>query len=599
MTTSPGRVHEMEHHSAERATTRPVVSGTQGVVSAGHPLVAMAGMRMLLAGGNAFDAAVAAGFAAAVVEPTASYTLCGECVALIHDARRGETRALSGQGTAPALATIPFFRGRGLDRIPTGPGGDAHLSFTVPGAVDAYLTLLETHGTRTVSEVLAPAVQYAERGFPMYEYMQRMLAIPESQAQFDLYPPGGHEVFYPGGKVPPLGALLTQPALAATLRRLVEADAQATGPRTAGIAAARARFYRGDVAAMIGAFSERLGGLLRASDLAGYRARLEAPARITFAGREILGQSAWTQGPVLLQALGMLASFDLRALGHNSAPYIHAVAEALKLAFADRERYYGDPEHAVVPLAELLSPAYARGRAALIRMDRAAAEAPVAGDPRRDGIPRGKTAAGARAVDTGTTAPVPDGTTHIAAIDRDGNMIALTPSGGVFRKSAFAPELGCTLSTRSEMLVLEEGHPNALAPGKRPRTTLVSYLICEGGVPTTTVGCPGGDDQAQADLQIILNLLLFGMNPQQAVEAPRFSTQTLVNSFYPRAYKPGLLNVEPGIPEDTRAELAALGHTVSEIGACGIGAVVTRRDPETGVLSAGADPRRPTYALAW
>jgi len=169
----------------------------------------------------------------------------------------------------------------------------------------------------------------------------------------------------------------------------------------------------------------------------------------------------------------------------------------------------------------------------------------------------------------------------------------------VFRKSVFAPELGCTLSTRSEMFVLEEGHQNALTPGRRPRTTLVSYLICEGGVPTMTIGCPGGDDQAQADLQLVLNVLLFGMNPQQAVEAPRFSTQTLVNSFYPRVYKPGQLNVEPGIPERTRAELRALGHSVTEIGACGIGAVVTHRDPKTGVLSAGADPRRPTYALAW
>jgi gamma-glutamyltranspeptidase/glutathione hydrolase len=188
---------------------------------------------------------------------------------------------------------------------------------------------------------------------------------------------------------------------------------------------------------------------------------------------------------------------------------------------------------------------------------------------------------------------------HGFYIDREGNMMCLTPSGGVFRKSAFAPELGCTLSTRSEMFVLEEGHPNALVPGKRPRTTLVSYLICEEGVPTMTVGCPGGDDQAQADLQLVLNVLVFGMNPQQAVEAPRFSTQTLINSFYPRAYRPGQLNVEPGIPESTRSALRSLGHTVLETGACGVGAVVTRRDPHTGALSAGADPRRPTYALAW
>jgi gamma-glutamyltranspeptidase/glutathione hydrolase len=595
MSRPAGRVHEMEHHTAERETTRPVVAGTQGVVVSGHPLVSMAGMRMLLAGGNAFDAAVAAGFAAAVVEPTASYTLCGECVALVHDARRGETQALSGQGTAPALATLAFFRGRGLDRIPTGPGADAHLAFTVPGAVDAYLTLLETYGTRTLSEALAPAVHYAERGFPMYEYMHRLLAVPETRDQFALYPPGGTDVFYPGGRAPEVGELLVQPALGATLRRLVDADTRARGHRAAGIAAARERFYRGDVAAAIGAFSERLGGLLRAGDLAGYRSRLEPPLRATFAGREVVGQSAWTQGPVLLQALAMLEQFDLRGLGHNSPRYIHVIVEALKLAFADRERYYGDVRD--VPLAELLAPAYARERAALIRLDRAAAEAPPAGDPRRRGaVAAGATIAG-RA--TGAAAGGADGTTHIAVIDRDGSMICLTPSGGVFRKSAFAPELGCTLSTRSEMFVLADGHPNAPAAGKRPRTTLVSYLICEDGVPTTTIGCPGGDDQAQADLQLVLNVLVFGMNPQQAVEAPRFSTQTLVNSFYPRVYRPGQLNVEPGIPERTRAELRALGHTVTEIGACGIGAVVTRRDPTTGVVSAGADPRRPTYALAW
>ena len=581
MTNQLPRVHEIEHHAAERATTRPVVSGMQGVVAAGHPLVSMAAMRMLMTGGNAFDAAAAAGFAAAVVEPTASYTLCGECVAMVYDARRRESVALSGQGTAPAAASIDAFRRRGLDRIPTGPGRDAHLSFTVPGAVDAYLTLLQTYGTKPLREVLAPAVHYAERGFPMYEYMHRMLAIPDTRAQFALYPPGGEAVFYPNGRAPRVGERFVQPALAATLRRLVEADA--SGDRLAGIAAARERFYRGDVAALIGAFSETWGGLLRASDLAGYRARIEPPLSTTFAGREILGQGAWTQGPILMQALGMLATRDLRALGHNSARYIHVVAEALKLAFADRERYYGDV--ATVPLAELLAPAYLAARAALIRPDRAMPSAPPAGAPRA-------------ATPSATPAAV-DGTTHIAAIDAQGNMIALTPSGGVFRKSAFAPELGCTLSTRSEMFVLEDGHPNALAPGKRPRTTLVSYLICENGAPIMTVGCPGGDDQAQANLQIMLNLLVFAMDPQQAVEAPRFSTQTLVNSFYPRAYKPGQLNVEPAIADSTRAELTALGHTVTEIGACGIGAVVTRHDPDGGMLAAGADPRRPTYALAW
>src|SRR5437667_3317561 len=229
MTNQLPRVHEIEHHAAERATTRPVVSGMHGVVAAGHPLVSMAGMRMLLAGGNAFDAAAAAGFAAAVVEPTASYTLCGECVAVVHDARSRQVLVLSGQGVAPALATLAFFRGRKLDRIPTGPGADAHLSFTVPGAVGAFLEVLERFGTKTVGEVLAPAVQYAEHGFPMYEHMRRILTIGESRSQFDLYPPGGTAVFFPGGRTPELGPLFPQPALAGPLRGPAPAEGSSRG----------------------------------------------------------------------------------------------------------------------------------------------------------------------------------------------------------------------------------------------------------------------------------------------------------------------------------------------------------------------------------
>ncbi len=474
-------------------------------------------------------------------------------------------RRSAGRARRRRLATIEAFRGRELDRIPTGPGSDAHLSFTVPGAVDAYLTLLETLRHQDVSEVLAPAVHYAERGFPMYEYMHRLLAIPETRSQFDVYPPGGTAVFYPGGRLPEVGELFVQPALAGTLRQA------SSKPTRSGVRPSRGR-HRRRAAALLSrrhrghhrrASPSGWAGCCAPSDLAGYRARLEPPVRMTFAGREIVAQAAWTQGPVLMQALAMLATLDLRALGHNSARYIHVVTEALKLAFADRER--------------LLRRRRRRpdGRAAVRPPTRASAprsSAPIARCRRRrpPAIPRGRGAAAAAGAGRRAAAAAPgvaaggaDGTTHIAAIDRDGNMVCLTPSGGVFRKSAFAPELGCTLSTRSEMFVLEDGHPNGLVPGKRPRTTLVSYLICEDGVPTTTVGCPGGDDQAQADLQIVLNLLVFGMNPQQAVEAPRFSTQTLVNSFWPRAYRPGQLNVEPGIPERTRAELRALGHGVS------------------------------------
>jgi gamma-glutamyltranspeptidase/glutathione hydrolase len=304
---------------------------------------------------------------------------------------------------------------------------------------------------------------------------------------------------------------------------------------------------------------------------------------------------------VVLQALQILAHADLRRMGHNSAEYVHTVAEGLKLGFADRERYYGDPDFARVPVAGLLSPAYAKERARMIRPDAAFPEAPPAGDLRHfdDGAGAAAPVMRPAVAREAAAAGYQDGTTHLAVIDRDGNMACFTSSGGIFRKSAWITELGCTFSTRSEMFVLEEGHPNALEPAKRPRTTLVNYLVCEGGEPVMTIGCPGGDDQVQGDLQLVLNTLVFGMNPQQAVEAPRFSTQTLVNSFYPRVYLPGQLNVEPGIPEETRARLRALGHKVVEAGACGIGAVVTRRDPATGVLSAGADPRRPTYAIAW
>ncbi|RMF86429.1 MAG: hypothetical protein D6736_15135 [Nitrospinota bacterium] len=596
------KVHEMEHHETERATTRPVVSGTQGVVSTGHPLTSMAAMRMLLSGGNAFDAAVAAGFAAAVVEPIASYSLAAEGVFLLYHAGSRQIRVLSGQGVAPQRATVAFFRQQGLEKIPTGPGDKAHLSFTVPGVVDAYITLLATYGTKTLAEVLAPAIHYAEHGFPMYGYMYRMLQIPETRTQFRLYPPGGMEVFYPGGNPPPVGTLLVQRALGNTLKKLVEAEQQRPGHRLAGLEAARQRFYGGDIARTIADFSQRVGGLLALEDLTGYRACFEEPLRTTFAGREICTQSTWTQGAVLLQALNILEHFDLRSMGHNSPQYIHTVAEAIKLAFADRERYYGDPNFAHIPINGLLSKAYAAERAALIRPDKAYPELPPAGDPWRyeNGEPSpssGSIPAGDPA-EQGEKGPE-EGTTHLAVIDRDGNMVCVTPSGGVFRKSAFVPELGCTLSTRSEMFFLEEGHPNGLEPGKRPRTTLVNYMVCEAGEPVMTIGCPGGDDQAQADLQLLLNVLVFGMNPQQAVEAPRFSSQSVTNSFYPRVYLPGQLNVERGIPEETRARLRQLGHKVHEVGACGIGAVVTHRNRETGVLSAGADPRRPTYALAW
>ncbi len=595
---------EAEHIDVNRAaTTRRMAQGTRGIVTSGHSLTTMAGVRMLLSGGNAFDAAVAAGFAAAVLEPTASYTIAAEGVGMLYHAATGQMLALSGQGVAPQAQTVGYFRDLGLDRIPTGPGDRAHLSFTVPGVVDAYLQLLSTYGTKPVREVLEPAIDYAEHGFPMYEYMHRLLGVAGTREQFDRYPPGGTAVFYPGGEVTPVGRLLVQPQLGHTLRVLVNAERTASGARRAGIEAARRAFYEGEIAHHIVDFSQRVGGLLGLDDLTRYRARFEAPISTTFAGYDICTQNTWTQAAVLLQTLNMLEHVDLRAMGHNSPDYIHTVTEVLKLAFADRECYYGDPDFAAVPVEALLSRDYAKARLQLVDANFASPGLPAPGDPLtgqaiREGVVLPLMSAPAAAsTPSASSVTAEEGTTHFSVVDGEGNMVCITPSGGVFRKSAFVPALGCTLSTRSEMFFLDESHPNDLQPGKRPRTTLVNYFASRDGKPVMTFGCPGGDDQAQANLQLILNVMVFGMNPQQAVEAPRFSSQSVTNSFYPRAYYPGQLNIEMGMAEETVRQVAARGHRIERVGACGIGAIVTQRDPEHGVLVSGADPRRPTYGI--
>src|SRR5262245_28544812 len=495
--TSVARQHDQEHTEVVRgATGRPVVRGTHGIVASGHYLTSMAGMRMLLSGGNAFDAAVAMGFAAAVLEPTASYSLATEGVGMLYHATSGTMQGLSGQGVAPQAATVEALRARGLTKIPTGPGDQAHLSFTVPGIVDGYFKLLETYGTKTLGEVLAPAIDHAQHGFPMYEYMHRILRISQTLEQFQRYPAGGAEVFYPAGQVPAVGSLFVQPQLGQTLRLLAEAERVAPGPRRPGLQAARRMFYEGEIAHRIATFSERVGGLLRLEDLQRYQAGFEAPICTTFAGYEICTQSTWTQAAVLLQALNMLEHVDLRALGHNSPTYIHTLTEVLKLAFADRERYYGDPNCAAVPIAGLLSKAYAAERVKLVDA-LAYPGLPDPGDPARPGatvapatLPwtaRTTEMAGSSAEKGGplnwppAADAVAEGTTHLAALDREGNMVCITPSGGVFRKSAFVPELGCTLSTRSEMFFIDDDHANGLEPGKRPRTTVINYLVCRDG----------------------------------------------------------------------------------------------------------------------
>ena len=595
-------VAAMEQSSAAQQTTgRPVIYGTQGVISSGHYLTSMAGMRMLLSGGNAFDALVAAGFAAAVTEPIAAYSLAAEGVFMLYHADSGDLLSLSGQGTAPDRATVEWFRSQGQSEIPTGPGPLAHLSFTVPGIVAALLSLLEKYGTKSVGEVLEPSIHYAERGIPNYEYMLERIDSPGTRSQFDQYPPGGTEIFFDNGEVPAPGSLLVQKGLGAILRKLVDAESAAAGHRLDGVRAARDCFYTGEVAAIIAECSERVGGALDKESLAAYEAKYEIPLKTSFMGHEIHGQRTWTQGAALLQALNILENFDLKEMGHNSTAYIHTVSQAVNLAFADREAYYGDPDFAVVPIDGLLSKEYARERAAMIGRNRAFNGLPSPGDPWRYSSLSGTPANAPELAPTTSGAGVgpESGTTHISVIDRDGNMVCATPSGGSFGKSVFFPELGCALSTRIEMFNFKDGHANRLEPRKRPRTTLVNYIVSKDGVPVMMTGCPGGDHQAQANLQLMLNMLLWDMNPQEAVEAPRFASQSVTNSFYPHTYYPGQLGIEPGILQSARYELSAMGHDIVTVGSAGMGATVSTRDPETGALASSGDPRRACYAIAW
>ena len=578
-------------------TSRPVIYGTQGVISSGHYLTSMAGMRMMLDGGNAFDAIVAAGFAAAVTEPIASYSLAAEGVFMLYHAKSGDLLSLSGQGTTPNRATVDWYRAQGHEEIPTGPGPLAHLSFTVPGVVAAFLSLLEKYGSKTVEEVLAPAINYAQSGIPNYEYMLERIGSDNTRKQWQQYPPGGTDIFYDNGDVPEPGSLLVQKGIAATLRALVEAEHAAEGNRVDGVRAARECFYTGEVGRIIAECSQRVGGILDVDSLADYEAKYETPIKTSFLGHEIHGQRTWTQGAVLMQALNILENFDMRAMGHNSTAYIHTVSQALNLAFADRQVYYGDPDFSDIPIDGLLSKDYARARASMIDPARAFAETPTPGNPweysSASGSPRVQDKEGQSEQNSDQS-----GTTHISVIDREGNMIAATPSGGSFSKSVFFPELGCALSTRMEMLNFQDGHPNRLEPGKRPRTTLINYIVSKDGVPVMTVGCPGGDHQAQANLQLILNSLLWGMNPQAAVEAPRFASNNVVNSFYPHSYYPGQLALEPQIPLTTRDQLAAKGHQIITAAGAGVGATISTRNPQTGVLASSADPRRACYALS-
>ena len=581
---------------------RQPVRGTRGAVAGGTQFATEAGMRIYHQGGNAVDAGVATMFAASVAEYS-HFGFGGEAPILIR-AKDGRVFSIAGVGTMPKMATAEFFRTRRIvagELLALEPGGlkgiipvAGLMPALVPGMVDAGLLALQQFGTMSFAEIMVPALQLAG-GMPADE--TRAGGIARSRRFFDLWPASKH-VFMPDGRGPVPGEVFAQPDLARTIRAMVDAEKKALksgASRAAAIDAIRDYFYRGEVAKKIDAFSRANNGLLRYEDLAAFRLELEEPASTTYRGFKVYKPGFWSQGPVMLQALNILEGYDLRPLGYNSAEYIHKLVEALKLAYADRDTYYGDPKFAHVPAERLLSKEYAAERRKDIS-DKASMEflpGTIGGKhplhPSQMEIARTRIDDELMARDT----------TCVNTIDKDGLMFSATPSGA-WLPSVIAGDTGIPLTQRAQSFLLVPGHPNELAGGKRPRVTLSPTLVTRDGKPYLTLSTPGGDNQDQAMLQILLNVFEFGMNAEIALEAPRFQTRHLVSSFDNHAMNRGDLLLDDRIPAATYADLTARGHRTELRTRWASGAApVMIRILSNGVLEAGADPYGYRETSAW
>ena len=594
-------------------TTRPEIRGTFGAVASTHWLASATAMSALERGGNAFDAAVSAGFVLQVVEPHLNGPL-GEVPILLWSARARKVEAICGQGVAPQAATIAKFRALGLADVP----GTGLLPACVPGAFDAWMRLLRDHGTMRVADVLAPAIHYAGSGYPLVWRIPAAIATVADH--FRTYWPTSAAVYLPRGEVPETGALFRNPALAEMYGRLVREAESAGGDRERQIDKAREAWSQGFVAEAIDRFCRTQEvmdssgrphkGLLTGDDMARWRSSVEAPLTYDYCGYTVAKCGPWSQGPVLLQQLALLKGFDLGAMDPVGAEFVHTVAECAKLAFADREAWYGDPDFVDVPVEDLLSDAYNDTRRALVgktaslelRPGRPGGRAPRL--PSRDGqaVSAGADMGGIGEPTTRRLAELDirrDGrsagdTCHVDVVDRWGNMVAATPSGGWLSSSPVIPELGCGVTTRGQMFWLEEGLPASLAPGKRPRTTLTPSLALRDGQPYMAFGTPGGDQQDQWSALLFLHHVHHGMNLQAAIDAPAFHIEHMPSSFWPRAARPGVVVVEARFAASVRDSLAARGHMVetgeewSEGRLCV--AAIEHRDEGT-ILKAAANPR--------
>lgn len=593
---SPGQNKERERPA--RHATR----GVRAAIAAGSEASAEAGTRMLHRGGNAVDAGVAAMLAASVAEYT-HFGVGGE-VSLLIRTRDGRVVSLAGIGTMPKLASAQFFRERRLragELMVLEPGGLKGLipvaglmPAVVPGMVEAALVALKEYGTVSFTDAVTPAIELAD-GNPLDE--TRASIINWSRRFFDLWPTS-KAVFMPGGRIPKLGDVFAQPDLARTLRSMVEAERVALRSgrsRVAAIDAVRDHFYRGDIAKRIDAFSKANEGLLRYEDMAAFKLQPEPALSTEYRGYTVYKPGFWSQGPVTLQMLNMLEAADLKSLGHNSTEYLHTLAETMKLAFADRDTWYGDPAFVKVPAETLLSKSYATARSRAI--------SPKASFEFRPG-----TAPGGKGFHPSMAefqrARIDDDlmsrdTTGITVADKDGLLFAATPSGAAL-PSVIAGDTGVPLTQRAQSFFLLRGHPNELAGGKRPRITLSPAIVTRNGKPVLAQATPGGDNQDQALLQILLNVLEFGMNTQQAIEAPRIQTRHLVSSFDNHAMNPGDLLIDERIAPSSYADLTERGHKTSTRARWNSGAYpVGIRILPNGVLEAGADPYGYRVTHAW
>jgi len=573
-------------------TIYPLILGREAMVSTEHYLSASAGARMFARGGNAIDAAVAATLVEGVVNPH-MHTIGGEAPMLIYVANAARVVAVNGNMVAPGKATIAYYRGQGMDLVP----GEGLLAAGVPAAFGALAAVLGSFGTLTLADVVEPALKLCEDGMPMHAGLSGHGDTPDdlsgligraslrhNELKFRERWPTTAAIYLPNGELPRPGDIIKNPALAKFFHRLLDAEAGARNRgREAGIEAARDRFYRGDIAREIAQWSQANGGLLDETDLSQFATSFEESVTIDYHGLTIHKCQPWSQGPVFLQQLRILEGFDLPRMGHNSAEYIHYSVEAAKLAFADREAYYADPEFEQVPLDGLLSRKYGDLRRNLIDPRSASME-------QRPGDPVAMRAL--TAVGSGEPRSWGGGTIHVTTADGAGNMVACTASGGWIPSSPVIDTLGFPLGTRMQTFYLDERHPNALKPGKRPRTTLTPSLATRKGQPFMSFGTPGGDQQDQWTLQFFINVVDFGMGLQEAIEAPRFSTAHFPSSFYPHNSMQGVVRLEDRIDRKVAEELAERGHRVVVRPAWCEGHVLgIRLDPARRLLEGGADPR--------